>query len=89
MNSVLVQELVRCNRLLDTVRESLGALRRALRGEVVLSLDLECVMDAMYDGRVPALWKNVSYPSLKPLGSWVRDLVLRLNMFRCGRYLPL
>jgi len=32
----------------------------------------------MVKGWVPDMWQAVSYPSLKPLGSWVNDLVARL-----------
>lgn len=39
-------------------------------------------MDRMYDGRVPHIWEEVSYPSLKPLSSWISDLLKRLRMFR-------
>lgn len=27
--------------------------------------------------QVPEMWANAAYPSLKPLGSWVKDLVMR------------
>ena len=29
--------------------------------------------------QVPRLWASAAYPSLKPLSSWVKDLVLRLH----------
>lgn len=28
--------------------------------------------------RVPKIWKKVSYPSLKPLNSWLKDLKERV-----------
>lgn len=48
--------------------------------QVVMSADLEQVGNAMYDGRVPALWMARSYPSMKPLGSYITDLIERLTM---------
>ena len=35
----------------------------------------------MTDGKVPHMWSNVAYPSLKPLGGWVSDLVQRLEQW--------
>jgi dynein heavy chain len=35
--------------------------------------------NACFDQRVPASWTKTAYPSLKPLGPWFRDLVLRLE----------
>ena len=45
-----------------------------------MSADLEQVGNAMYDGRVPSLWIAKSYPSMKPLGSYITDLIERLHM---------
>jgi dynein heavy chain len=32
--------------------------------------------------RVPKNWQKVSYPSLKPLSSWMKDLKLRINFLK-------
>ena len=39
-----------------------------------------CLVACLYSRfQVPILWENAAYPSLKPLASWVKDLVLRIN----------
>eukprot|EP00497_Spongosphaera_streptacantha_P000198 TRINITY_DN1124_c0_g1_i1.p1 TRINITY_DN1124_c0_g1~~TRINITY_DN1124_c0_g1_i1.p1 ORF type:complete len:271 (-),score=41.93 TRINITY_DN1124_c0_g1_i1:176-988(-) len=82
MNTVLIQELKRFNRLLGVVKETLKNLQKALRGEVVMSQELEKFGDSMFNVQVPDLWAAVAYPSLKPLGSWVTDLIKRLTFFQ-------
>lgn len=34
---------------------------------------------AFNDDRVPAQWEGVGYPSLKPLSSWIPDMLLRVE----------
>jgi len=58
-----------------------GTLRRALRGLEVMDASLDDVASALRDGRVPPAWLARSYPSLKPLGSYVTDLAGRLAFF--------
>eukprot|EP01041_Mallomonas_annulata_P000832 gene832-1621_t len=79
MNTVLVQELQRYNRLLMVMHFSLAELQRALKGLVVLSAELESMGNALFDQRVPSLWTEKAYPSLKPSGPWFKDLILRLD----------
>ena len=58
---------------------SLAELQRALTGLVVLSAELEGMGNAMFDQRVPSLWSEQAYPSLKPLAPWFKDLLQRLD----------
>merc|ERR1719228_1574587 len=82
MNTVLVQELMRFNRLVKVVKKSMHDIVRALAGEIVMSPDLEALADSLYAIQVPDSWMAVSYPSLKPLGSYVADLKLRLEFLQ-------
>jgi dynein heavy chain len=78
---VLVQEIARFNRLLGRIHQSLKDLQKGLRGLVVISSELEAVFNALFVAKVPDLW-STAYPSIKPLGPWVRDLILRVEQLR-------
>ncbi|OAE31694.1 hypothetical protein AXG93_3384s1680 [Marchantia polymorpha subsp. ruderalis] len=80
MNSVLVQEMVRFNRLTSVIRSSLITLQKALKGLVVMSADIEALAHSIYIGKMPAMWAAVSYPTTKPLKSYHKELLQRLQM---------
>ncbi|EDO31800.1 predicted protein [Nematostella vectensis] len=77
LTTVLGQEVDRFNNLLKVIKNSLTQLQKAIKGLVVMSLELDKVYTSFLNNQVPDMWANSSYPSLKPLGSWVKDLVLR------------
>jgi len=82
MNTVLQQELMRFNKLLKTVHSYLINVDKAIDGFVVMSQELEIVFNSLFDNKVPDLFLKVSYPSLKPLGSYINDLVERLKFMQ-------
>lgn len=78
MNTVLRQELIRFNRLLNFIKTSLNDTRRAILGQLAMVPELERIHKAMALGKLPAAWAQKSYPSLKPLGSYINDFLARL-----------
>ena len=44
-----------------------------------MSPTIELVYHSFLDGLVPKLWGDNSYLSLKPLASWINDLILRVK----------
>ena len=69
----------RYNRLLQVITQMLQDLLKALKGLVVMSSQLELMAASLYNNAVPELWNAKAYPSLKPLSSWVMDLLQRLD----------
>lgn len=79
------QEIQRFNALLAVMRRTLDQLDKAIQGTVVMSLELETMAARFLDGKVPAPWEGVGYPSLKPLAAWVADLIARVEFL--GKWL--
>ena len=75
----LPQESERMNVLLSTMRRSLAELDLGLKGDLTMSEPMEKLMLALANDGVPASWANVAYPSLRPLGSWLVNLLQRVS----------
>ena len=82
MNSLgvfLGQELIRFNGLIEVMLNTLKELKRAIKGEVVMSNELEIMYNCFIYQKVPIIWENSGYPCLKPLPSWVEDFIERIS----------
>jgi len=82
MNSLgtfLLIEMGKFNKMIRTVKRTLHEIQRAIKGLVVMSADLEAMYNSFLVQQMPGLWSKVSYLSLKPLGSWVKDMLERVE----------
>ena len=75
----LSQELARFNDLIYVMVASLHSLVRAIKGEVVMSAELEVMYNCFVFQKVPPAWTAAGYPCLKPLPSWTEDFFARIE----------
>lgn len=52
------------------IRSSLNDLLKALKGSVVMSEILETMNKNISNNKIPVIWQDKGYPSLKPLGTY-------------------
>jgi dynein heavy chain len=82
MSTVLVQEVIRYNRLLHVIHSTLADVLKALKGLVVMSEALEAICNSMFVNQVPNAWAEKAYPSLKPFAAWITDLASRCEFIQ-------
>jgi dynein heavy chain len=73
LNTVLKQEALRVNRLAAVMVVTLKEFRKAIRGLVVMSAELDTLGVEMFNNQVPEAWASKGFLSLKPLSTWVND----------------
>jgi dynein heavy chain len=82
LNTVLKQEALRVNRLAAIMVTTLKEFRKAIRGLVVMSSELDTLGIEMFNNQVPEAWANKGFLSLKPLSNWINDFNDRRDFFQ-------
>jgi len=65
------------NKLMGEINRSLAELKLGLLGSLNMSDLMEALLRSLQLQQVPANWNKVGYPSLKSLGGWFADMILR------------
>ena len=86
LGNFLLQECDKFNNLLKVMKSSLHSLEMAVKGTEVMSPTIELVYHSFLDNLVPKLWADNAYLSLKPLTSWIKDLILRVKFMESWLY---
>ena len=81
-NTVLQQECMRYQKLLLEIKRTLAELQKALKGQVVMSTELENMGTSLYNQKIPAMWEAKAYPSMKPLDPWIQEFLDRIGFIR-------
>jgi dynein heavy chain len=79
LHTVLRLEAERYNVLIEVVRVSLQDLYLALRGEIVMSLEIEAILESVSRNRIPLRWLRASYLSEYSLSEYIKDLRRRIE----------
>eukprot|EP00736_Rhodelphis_marinus_P010572 Rmarinus@m.9666 len=75
--NVFLQEIDRMIALLTEIRRTLSELDLGLKGDLTISDAMDQLMNCLFMDIVPAGWEKKAYPSLRPLGSWMHNLIER------------
>ena len=82
MNTVLIQEVIRYNVLLNLMKVNIQNLKKALSGHIVMDETLDAIVTSIYNNQVPQIWIKSGFLSMKPLMSWIKDLNERITFFK-------
>eukprot|EP00592_Proboscia_alata_P015189 CAMPEP_0194394788 /NCGR_PEP_ID=MMETSP0174-20130528/124051_1 /TAXON_ID=216777 /ORGANISM="Proboscia alata, Strain PI-D3" /LENGTH=2316 /DNA_ID=CAMNT_0039190629 /DNA_START=658 /DNA_END=7604 /DNA_ORIENTATION=+ len=76
--NVFIQEMDIMNVLLVEIRRSIKELQLGFAGELTMSDSMESLMTSLFLDKIPTTWAKKSWPSLRPLASWISNFSDRL-----------
>ena len=79
--TVLLQEIERFNNLISRMAQSLKDLKRALKGEIGMSGELDRLAFSLFNGFLPDIWKALAPQTLKSLASWMEHFERRFRQY--------
>jgi len=80
--TVLLQELERFNKLTKRMGSSIVDLKRALKGEIGMSAELDGLGTAFFNGQLPDIWRKLSPQTEKNLVNWINHYERRFKQYR-------
>lgn len=80
--NVFYLECEQMHKLIMEMQRSLRELSLGFDGELTMSDSMEGLMTSLFMDRVPSGWAKLSWPSLRPLGSWLADLHKRVEQLQ-------
>ena len=78
---VLLQELERFNKLINSMFKSLSTLKRAVMCEVGMSNELDDLARALFNGQIPPSWRKLAPATKKTLGNWMEHFMKRFHQY--------
>lgn len=78
---MLKREVKRFNGLLKLIRQSLNNLKGSINGVAINDKHFNETLLDIANNKVPAIWLKQSYLTMKPLSSYIVDLLKRIEFF--------
>jgi len=79
---VLLQELERYNKLIVRMHSSITDLKRALKGEIGMSVDLDVLGNCFFNGLLPPMWSKLAPQTEKKLVNWITHFERRYKQYK-------
>ena len=79
---VLLQELERFNKLVVRMGSSIKELKRALKGEIGMSADLDILGNSFFNGFLPPMWSKMAPQTEKNLVNWISHFERRYEQYK-------
>jgi len=80
--TVLLQEMERFNKLVSRMGQTITDLKRALKGEIGMSAELDALGTAFFNGQLPDLWRKLAPQTEKNLVNWIAHFERRYKQYR-------